>query len=137
VGRGNTGWLAAANCFHGHFTVPPYTGTGSHGLAHHTAGSVTVRLATAAALVAALLALVALPLLHQDEVVVATTSARPNVVVIMTDDQDQASVKVMRTVQRTLVARGVSFANSYVTTPECCPSHYRTPAIAPDTSAST
>ncbi|MEK6271143.1 MAG: sulfatase [Actinomycetota bacterium] len=70
----------------------------------------------------ALVALVALPLLHQDEVVVATTSARPNVVVIMTDDQDQASVKVMRTVQRALVARGVSFANSYATTPECCPS---------------
>jgi N-acetylglucosamine-6-sulfatase len=82
---------------------------------------VTVRLAIAGALVAALLALVALPLLHQDEVVVATASA-PNVVVIMTDDQDQASVRVMKTVQRALVARGVSFANSYATTPECCPS---------------
>jgi len=102
--------------------VPPYTGTGFHGLADHTAGSVTVRLATAAALVAALLALVALPFLHRDEVVVATASTPPNVVVIMTDDQDPASVKVMKTVQRTLVARGVSFANSYATTPECCPS---------------
>jgi N-acetylglucosamine-6-sulfatase len=83
---------------------------------------VTVRLATAAALVAALLVLGAIPLFHQDEVVVATTSARPNVVVIMTDDQDQALVRVMKTVQRTLVARGVSFSNSYATTPECCPS---------------
>jgi hypothetical protein len=86
--------------------------TRSHGLAQHTAGSVTVRLATAAAVVVALLVLVALPLLHQDEVVVATTSTRPNVVVIMTDDQDQASVKVMPTVQRALVDRGVSFATA-------------------------
>ena len=82
----------------------------------------TVRLATAAALGVALLVLVALPLLHHDEVVVATVSTRPNVVVVMTDDQDQASVKVMTTVQRALVDRGVSFANSYATTPECCPS---------------
>jgi arylsulfatase A-like enzyme len=81
-----------------------------------------VRLATAGALVAALLVLVGIPLLREDEAVVATTSARPNLVVIMTDDQDQASVKVMKAVQRTLVARGVSFANSYATTPECCPS---------------
>jgi N-acetylglucosamine-6-sulfatase len=59
--------------------------------------------------------------LREDEVG-ATPSSRPNVIVIMTDDQDQASVKVMTTVERALVAKGVTFANSYVTTPECCPS---------------
>ena len=51
-----------------------------------------------------------------------TASARPNVVVILTDDQDPASVKVMKAVQRELAAKGVTFANNYATTPECCPS---------------
>ena len=82
----------------------------------------TVRLAAAGALLVALLVLVVIPLFHEDQAVVATPSARPNVIVIMTDDQDQASVKVMETVERALAARGVSFANSYATTPECCPS---------------
>jgi arylsulfatase A-like enzyme len=80
----------------------------------------TALLATAAASVMAMVAL-ELGLFHEDEVA-ATVSSRPNVIVILTDDQDPASVKVMRTVQRALVAKGVSFANSYVTTPECCPS---------------
>jgi N-acetylglucosamine-6-sulfatase len=52
----------------------------------------------------------------------AARSARPNVVVIMTDDQDPSSVKVMKTVERQLAAQGATFANSYATTPECCPS---------------
>ncbi len=52
----------------------------------------------------------------------AAGSLRPNVVVIMTDDQDPASVKVMKAVERELAAKGVTFANSYATTPECCPS---------------
>jgi arylsulfatase A-like enzyme len=46
----------------------------------------------------------------------------PNVVVVMTDDQDTASLSVMKNVRRELVDRGVTFANSFVTTPECCPS---------------
>jgi arylsulfatase A-like enzyme len=45
----------------------------------------------------------------------------PNVVVVMTDDQDVASVRVMNAV-RALARSGATFENSYVTTPECCPS---------------
>ena len=48
--------------------------------------------------------------------------ARPNIVVIYTDDQDAGSLEFMPSVQQQLVARGTSFANSFVTTPLCCPS---------------
>ena len=46
----------------------------------------------------------------------------PSIVLVMTDDQDIASLAVMKNLQRELVDRGVTFANSFVTTPECCPS---------------
>jgi N-acetylglucosamine-6-sulfatase len=47
---------------------------------------------------------------------------KPNLVVVMTDDQDVASVSVMKAVDRRLAAHGVTFTRSFVTTPECCPS---------------
>jgi arylsulfatase A-like enzyme len=46
----------------------------------------------------------------------------PNFVVVMTDDQDLASMEVMPTVRRELEARGVEFTNSFVALSECCPS---------------
>ena len=46
----------------------------------------------------------------------------PNVVVVMTDDQDLASMDAMPVVQRELVDRGVEFTNSFVGLSECCPS---------------
>jgi len=46
----------------------------------------------------------------------------PNFVVVLTDDQDRASLAVMRHVQRALGARGVTFENAFVSAPECCPS---------------
>lgn len=95
--------------------------TRSRRLTRRALESVPLRLVAAAAAVA-LAAGIAIPLFDEDEAVVATAGGRPNLVVIMTDDQDQASVKVMKAVRQTLVARGVSFANSYATTPECCPS---------------
>jgi N-acetylglucosamine-6-sulfatase len=49
-------------------------------------------------------------------------SGAPNVVVVMTDDQDAASLKEMPVVQRELVAKGTEFTNSYVALSECCPS---------------
>ena len=49
-------------------------------------------------------------------------AARPNVVVVMTDDQDAGSVRVMRQVERHLASRGTTFSQAYATTPECCPS---------------
>jgi arylsulfatase A-like enzyme len=46
----------------------------------------------------------------------------PNVVVIMTDDQDLESMRVMDQVAGKLAERGTTFANAYATTPLCCPS---------------
>jgi N-acetylglucosamine-6-sulfatase len=46
----------------------------------------------------------------------------PNVVVVMTDDQRTDDVRVMKTVQAQLAARGVTFANNFATYPLCCPS---------------
>jgi N-acetylglucosamine-6-sulfatase len=47
---------------------------------------------------------------------------RPNVVVVMTDDQTVADLEAMPRVQRLLGAAGVSFDRSYVSYPVCCPS---------------
>lgn len=57
---------------------------------------------------------------------VSTTSAappsRPNVVVLMTDDQTVESLRVMPNVERLLVDQGATFDNSFVSFPLCCPS---------------
>jgi len=49
--------------------------------------------------------------------------AQPNIVFIMSDDQDIATVQYMPRVQELLAAQGVSFANSFVTSSICCPSN--------------
>jgi N-acetylglucosamine-6-sulfatase len=46
----------------------------------------------------------------------------PNVVVVMTDDQHQASLSAMENVQSQLVDKGTTFANSFTNWPLCCPS---------------
>jgi len=47
---------------------------------------------------------------------------QPNIVLIVTDDQRWDTVSYMPTVQSELVARGITFANGFVTNPLCCPS---------------
>lgn len=47
---------------------------------------------------------------------------RPNFVVVMTDDQDRYSMRVMRSTRRLLAKRGAKFVNAYATFPLCCPS---------------
>jgi N-acetylglucosamine-6-sulfatase len=47
---------------------------------------------------------------------------RPNVIVVLTDDQDTRSISVMGDVKRLLAKRGVTFENSFVTYSLCCPS---------------
>jgi N-acetylglucosamine-6-sulfatase len=47
---------------------------------------------------------------------------RPNVVVLMTDDQQADSVRFMPNVQRLLAGQGVTFTNSFVSYSLCCPS---------------
>jgi N-acetylglucosamine-6-sulfatase len=49
-------------------------------------------------------------------------AARPNILVIMTDDQTVESVRVMANVNRMLAAQGTTFLNSFVSYPLCCPS---------------
>ena len=52
----------------------------------------------------------------------AAGAERANVVVVMTDDQRADELGPMRTVRRTLAARGVTFENAFATFPLCCPS---------------
>lgn len=47
---------------------------------------------------------------------------KPNVLVIITDDQDVNSLRYMPRLQKNLVERGTTFANSFATTATCCPS---------------
>ena len=47
---------------------------------------------------------------------------RPNIVVIMTDDQTVESMRVMKNVKRLLVDQGTTFDNSFVSFSLCCPS---------------
>jgi N-acetylglucosamine-6-sulfatase len=52
----------------------------------------------------------------------ARVDPRPNIVVVMTDDQTVADLEVMPRVRKLLGAAGVSFDRSYVSYPVCCPS---------------
>src|SRR5215207_955965 len=47
---------------------------------------------------------------------------RPNVIVIITDDQEVASLKYMPEVRSLLAEQGTTFENAFVTDPLCCPS---------------
>ena len=50
------------------------------------------------------------------------SQARPNVLVLMTDDQTAESLRVMANVNSLIAARGTSFTNSFASFPLCCPS---------------
>ena len=52
----------------------------------------------------------------------ASPAVRPNVVVLMTDDQTLESVRVMPNVHGLLANQGVTFDNSFVSYALCCPS---------------
>jgi N-acetylglucosamine-6-sulfatase len=52
----------------------------------------------------------------------AEAQARPNVVLVLTDDQRWDTLNVMPTVQSELVSHGVTFTNAFVTNALCCPS---------------
>jgi N-acetylglucosamine-6-sulfatase len=51
------------------------------------------------------------------------SAAQPNIVFIMSDDQDVATMQYMPRVQELLAGRGTTFANSFVTSSICCPSN--------------
>jgi arylsulfatase A-like enzyme len=50
-------------------------------------------------------------------------SGQPNIVFIMTDDQDVGTMRYMPRVQELLADQGVTFENSFVTSPICAPSN--------------
>ncbi|MGH8900355.1 MAG: sulfatase family protein [Egibacteraceae bacterium] len=56
------------------------------------------------------------------ERVTSVEGARPNIVVVMTDDQTVESVQMMPNVKRLLGEQGVTFRNSFASFPLCCPS---------------
>jgi N-acetylglucosamine-6-sulfatase len=70
----------------------------------------------------ALVALVAVSLASREATVHAARRARPNVVVVMTDDQRADDLSVMHKTRRLLKRRGTTFTNSFVTYSLCCPS---------------
>jgi hypothetical protein len=47
---------------------------------------------------------------------------RPNIVMLMTDDQTVADLRFMPNTRRLIADQGVTFANSFVSYPMCCPS---------------
>ena len=51
-----------------------------------------------------------------------TAHARPNIVLILTDDQRWDTLSAMPQVEARLAARGVTFDNGFVTNSLCCPS---------------
>jgi len=73
-------------------------------------------------LLAALLLLVVNPALPGGSAPEAQLAAPPNVVVIMTDDQDRASLRHMPKVDALLQDEGTTFSRAFATTPLCCPS---------------
>jgi arylsulfatase A-like enzyme len=52
----------------------------------------------------------------------ATTSDKPNIVLLLTDDQRWDELSRMPTVESQIVDKGVNFANGFVVDPLCCPS---------------
>ncbi|MEA2479490.1 MAG: N-acetylglucosamine-6-sulfatase, partial [Thermoleophilaceae bacterium] len=52
----------------------------------------------------------------------AARDGRPNVLVVMTDDQSAADVAKMPNVRRLLARRGTTFTNAVDSFPLCCPS---------------
>ena len=76
-----------------------------------------------AGLAAAVLAtLVALVLLVPSGGAAADRQKRPNVLVLMTDDQTLESLRVMTNVREQLARRGTTFTRSFVSFSLCCPS---------------
>jgi arylsulfatase A-like enzyme len=52
----------------------------------------------------------------------AAAPTRPNVVVVMTDDQSVADLRAMPNVRTLLARRGTTFTNAFAAYPLCCPS---------------
>jgi N-acetylglucosamine-6-sulfatase len=68
------------------------------------------------------LTLLALPSAAHARPAAAAQDGRPNILVVMTDDQSQADLAHMPNVKRLLAAQGTTFADAVDSFPLCCPS---------------
>lgn len=80
-----------------------------------------------AAVAAALLGLVVVPAIGfgqtpSDPAAPTPPQAPPNIVVLLTDDQETASLRVMKTVRKEMKNKGVTMKRAYANFPLCCPS---------------
>ena len=80
--------------------------------------------AALALLAAATAAALALSAGHAPEPAVAGAAeqTRPNIIVLLTDDQETASMRVMKTVNKEMKRKGVTMKNFFANFPWCCPS---------------
>src|SRR5215211_5974532 len=78
-------------------------------------------LLTGAALVLAVAGVASL-LLSGERLPQEPSTDKPNIVLILTDDQDARSLDYMPRVKAQLIDRGTTFDNGFVTDPLCCPS---------------
>jgi N-acetylglucosamine-6-sulfatase len=72
--------------------------------------------------IACVLVALALPVAAHARPASADKDGRPNILVVMTDDQAKADVAHMPNVQRLLARRGTTFADAIDSFPLCCPS---------------
>src|SRR5215218_6667913 len=73
------------------------------------------------AFVLAVLTALVLPTAVQARSASADKDGRPNILVVMTDDQAKADVSKMPNVKRLLAKRGTTFADAIDSFPLCCP----------------
>lgn len=59
---------------------------------------------------------------REQEAAAQTGPSRPNIVLIVTDDQRRDTLRFMPIVRRQLVGNGIEFKYGYVVNPVCCPS---------------
>jgi N-acetylglucosamine-6-sulfatase len=69
-----------------------------------------------------LLAGIGLFFVHQSSLLQAQQTTRPNILLILTDDQRFDSMDFMPKTKERIFDQGVSFTKAYATTPLCCPS---------------
>ena len=58
----------------------------------------------------------------------AYSSTRPNFIILLTDDQDLelGSPDIMPNLHSKIINNGITFSNSFISTPICCPSRSET-----------
>lgn len=82
----------------------------------------TILLAAVAALLVSGWAAAPVREVHQQPEIQGVPHEKPNILLILTDDQDVDSLSEMPSVQALLSERGTTFRHAFATTPLCCPS---------------